>query len=93
MAAGLVAGLGLWIVHGVLHGVPGPVVAGVYLNGAGELLMDRRFNRRKFDAEQVAESFSFRMSSTTNTDDPASDLTATLERTLAPSSIGICIRD
>jgi hypothetical protein len=56
-------------------------------------LMDRRFNRRKFDAEQVAESFSVRMSSTTDTDDLASDLTATLERTLAPSSIGIWIRD
>ncbi len=37
LAAGLVAGLGLWIVHGVLRGVPGPVVAGVYLNGAGDV--------------------------------------------------------
>jgi len=57
-----------------------------------QLLMDRRFNRRKFEAERVAESFSVRMSSTTDTDELASDLTATLERTLAPASIGIWIR-
>jgi len=37
LAAGLVIGLGLWIVHGVLRGVPGPVVAGVYLDGAGDV--------------------------------------------------------
>ena len=37
LAAGLVVGLGLWIVHGILQGVPGPVVAGVYLDGAGDV--------------------------------------------------------
>ena len=54
--------------------------------------MDKRFNRRKFEAEQVVESFSVRIRSVTNTDDLASDLTATLESTLAPASIGIWMR-
>ena len=57
-----------------------------------QLVMDKRFNRRKFDAEQVVESFSVRMGSVTNTDDLVSDLKATLERTLAPASIGIWMR-
>jgi len=55
-------------------------------------LMDRQFNRRKFDAERVVEDFSSRINSVTDSDELASDLSATLESTLAPASIGIWIR-
>lgn len=55
-------------------------------------LMDRRFNRRSFDAERVVEAFSARIKSVTDTDDLALDLTTTLEHTLAPASIGMWIR-
>lgn len=55
-------------------------------------LMDRQFNRRRYDAERVVEAFSSRINSVTDSDELASDLSATLESTLAPASIGIWIR-
>jgi hypothetical protein len=55
-------------------------------------LMDRKFNRQRFDFERVVEAFSTRVSSVTDTDDLASDLSATLEQTLAPASIGLWVR-
>jgi hypothetical protein len=55
-------------------------------------LMDRQFNRSRFDAEHVVEAFSSRINSVTDSDEFASDLSATLESTLAPASIGIWIR-
>ncbi len=55
-------------------------------------LMDRQFNRRRFDAERVVEAFSSRINSVTDSNELASDLSATLESTLAPASIGIWIR-
>ena len=55
-------------------------------------VVDRRFNRQRFDAERVIEGFTSRMSNVTTTDSLSSDLTATLEQTLAPAAIGIWIR-
>jgi hypothetical protein len=55
-------------------------------------LMDRKFNRKRFDFERVVDAFSTRVSSVTDTDDLSSDLCATLAETLAPASIGLWIR-
>jgi len=55
-------------------------------------LMDRKFNRQRFDFERVVEAFSTRVSTVTDTEDLASDLSATLTETLAPASIGLWIR-
>lgn len=55
-------------------------------------VVDRRFNRQRFDAERVIEGFTSRMNNVTTTDSLSTDLTETLEQTLAPTSIGIWIR-
>jgi hypothetical protein len=55
-------------------------------------LMDRKFNRQRFDFERVVDAFSTRVSAVTDTDDLATDLSATLADTLAPASIGLWIR-
>jgi hypothetical protein len=55
-------------------------------------VMDRRFNRRRFDAERVVEAFTARISTVTTTEALSSDLTDTLDQTLAPASFGIWIR-
>jgi hypothetical protein len=54
--------------------------------------MDRRFNRRRFDAERVIEAFALRVGSITDTETLASDLTSTVTNTLSPKSLGIWIR-
>lgn len=54
--------------------------------------MDRRFNRRRFDAERVIEAFALRVGSITDTETLASDLTSTVTKTLSPASLGIWIR-
>lgn len=55
-------------------------------------LMDRRFNRSHFDAERVIEDFTARIGTVTTREALSSDLTATLDQTLAPASLGIWIR-
>ena len=56
-------------------------------------VVDRRFNRRRFDTELVLETFAARISEVTKAENLVSDLTGTLEHTLAPASIGIWIRN
>jgi hypothetical protein len=56
-------------------------------------LMDRRFNRSRFDAERVVQRFTARLNNTTSTELIATDLRTTLERTVAPASLGIWMRD
>jgi hypothetical protein len=55
-------------------------------------LMDSRFNRSRFDAERVVEGFTTRINNNMSTDSITSDLRATLEATVAPSSLGIWVR-
>jgi hypothetical protein len=54
--------------------------------------MDRRFNRRRFDAERVAEAFAARVGAADATDDLLVDLEAIVEKTIAPATFGIWIR-
>jgi hypothetical protein len=56
-------------------------------------LVDRRFNRSRFDTEFVLEAFAVRISEVTRAESLVSDLTRTLEDTLSPASIGIWIRN
>jgi hypothetical protein len=51
-------------------------------------LMDRKFDSRRFDAERVV-GLATRIS--TGTERLSSDLTSTLEQTLAPAAVGIWI--
>ncbi|MGH8916525.1 MAG: hypothetical protein ACRDZM_18665, partial [Acidimicrobiia bacterium] len=39
LVAALLTGLGLWVVQGVMRGVPGPVLGGVYVDGPLDALI------------------------------------------------------
>lgn len=56
-------------------------------------LMDRRFNRRHFDAALVMAAFAARIGTVSHTEELAAGLTTVLEQTLAPSSVGLWIRE
>jgi hypothetical protein len=55
-------------------------------------LMDRRFNRSRFDAERVVAAFASRISTVTTAERLSLDVTDTLDQTLAPASLEIWIR-
>jgi hypothetical protein len=55
-------------------------------------LVDRRFNRRHFNAVLVMEGLAARVVAISDTEELVSDLTSVLEQTLAPSTIAIWIR-
>lgn len=57
-----------------------------------QVAVDRRFNRRRYDAQGVIDGFSSRLRTLTEPDVLARDLTATLEQTLAPSAITIWMK-
>lgn len=56
-------------------------------------LMDRRFNRRHFDATLVMAAFTARIGTVSDTEELGAGLTTILEQTLAPSSVGLWIRE
>ncbi len=51
--------------------------------------VDRRFDRARFDAQQQVEAFAGRMGSAVDVDGVAADLQAVVQRTLAPSALGV----
>ncbi|HEX2154815.1 MAG TPA: hypothetical protein VHL52_12665 [Acidimicrobiia bacterium] len=55
--------------------------------------MDRRFNRRRFDAERVLQLFTERLRVVHTVEELAADLAGTLQQTLAPASIAVWIRE
>ena len=57
-----------------------------------QAMMDRRFNRSRFDAEMVVTRFASRANDVVAPDVLLADLEATLRKTLAPESLGIWIR-
>jgi len=57
-----------------------------------QTMMDRRFNRSRFDAEMVATNFASRANEVVAPDALLADLETTLRETLAPASLGIWIR-
>lgn len=55
--------------------------------------LERRFDRARYDAEQVIELFSDRVNDLTDVDEIEAGLTEVLSRTLGPTSVGIWIAD
>ena len=51
--------------------------------------VDRRFDRAGFDAQQQVEAFAGRMAASVDAGDVAADLQAVVQRTLAPSALGM----
>lgn len=56
-------------------------------------MMDRRFNRSRFDADRVTEAFAARVGAAAATDGLLADLESTVRQTLAPASFGMWTRD
>ncbi len=56
-------------------------------------LVDRRFNRSRFDAEQTVQSFARRLRDEVDPDIVTGDLLAVLDRTMQPSASGLWLRD
>jgi hypothetical protein len=55
--------------------------------------VDRRFNRGRYQRQQVIDHFVSGLQDQTNLDDLADDLSSVVEEVLEPSSVGIWIRD
>ncbi|HEY7582756.1 MAG TPA: hypothetical protein VIB78_03950 [Acidimicrobiia bacterium] len=104
VVAGLLAGLYTVIVFGLTRLLPATgdlAVAGSTLAVAGlfnplrhrvQQLVDRRFNRSRYDAEVLIDSFSTRLRSGINLSDVLDDLRSVLARTVEPDSTMIWVR-
>ena len=55
-------------------------------------VVDRRFNRARFDSAQEVDAFAARLRDSVDADATAADLRETVERTLAPGSIAVWTR-
>jgi len=55
-------------------------------------VVDRRFNRERYDAERVVEAFGARLRGATDPDAAAADLVAAVGRALEPGAVGLWIR-
>jgi hypothetical protein len=55
-------------------------------------IVDRRFDRARYDSEEMATAFSVRMRDATELPTIASDLDMTVRRAIAPSRIGLWLR-
>jgi hypothetical protein len=104
VVAGLLAGLYAVVVFGLTRLLPATgdlAVAGSTLAVAGlfnplrhrvQQLVDRRFNRSRYDAEILIDSFSARLRSGINLGEVLDDLRAVLARTVEPDSTMIWVR-
>lgn len=55
-------------------------------------IVDRRFDRARYDGERTASAFSARMRDATDLPTVANDFDATVRRAIAPSSVGLWLR-
>ena len=55
-------------------------------------IVDRRFDRARYDGERTASAFSVRMRDATDLPTVAHDLDVTVRRAIAPSSVGLWLR-
>ena len=77
------------------------ILVALFRNGSGTPVTYEKRNAtvetlpppRRFDAERVVEGFTSRINNITSTDLISSDLRSTLERTVAPASLVIWIRN
>jgi hypothetical protein len=56
------------------------------------VLMDRRFNRSRFDAQQTVEGFAANLGSVFDSDRVRQELGSVVERSLAPTSVAVWLR-
>ena len=56
-------------------------------------IVDRRFDRARYDGELTASAFSIRMREATDLPTVAADLDVTVRRAMAPSRVGLWLRD
>jgi hypothetical protein len=56
-------------------------------------IVDRRFNRSRYDAEQTVQMFAHRLRDEVNPETVSEDLLAVLDRTMQPSVSGLWLRD
>jgi hypothetical protein len=104
VVAGLLAGLYAGIVFGPTRLLPATgdlAVAGSTLAVAGlfnplrhrvQQLVDRRFNRSRYDAELLIDSFTTRLRSAVQLGDVLADVRGVLGRTVQPTSTMIWVR-
>jgi len=98
--AGLVLVLGL-LTFGIGTGTPSGAVAGATLAVAAlfqparrriQQAVDRRFNRRRYDAERAIDAFAARVRDEVEVERVAQALTSTLEDTMQPTSAAVWLR-
>jgi hypothetical protein len=98
--AGLVLGLGL-LSGGIGSGAPSWAVAGATLavaalfqpaRGRVQRVVDRRFNRRKYDAVRTIERFSTRLRDQVDLDTLSAELLATVDETMRPTRVSLWLR-
>jgi hypothetical protein len=104
LLAGVYAGLVLVLGQlsgGVADGTPSWVVAGATLTVAAlfqparrriQAAVDRRFNRRKYDAAKIIESFSARLRDQVDLDTLAGELLIVTDATMEPTTVSLWLR-
>ncbi len=55
--------------------------------------VDRRFDRERYDAQQVVEQFSSRLRAEADLDGLRADLTGVVEETLRPATMSLWVRE
>lgn len=58
-----------------------------------QAVVDRRFNRERYDAERIVDAFGARLRGATDPDAAAADLVAAVEGALAPAALGVWVPD
>ena len=56
-------------------------------------VVDRRFNRERYDAERIVDAFGARLREATDPDEAVADMVAAVEGALAPAAVGVWVRD